>query len=215
MAALGFDLECDKVQGFILDPNEHKRFGYITKLRGFGLDSPINLAADLTASCPYHGNAAPAYSGIQIDGMSQGQLGKVKVVAVLEKFHWGGGVNQTLDFDTWMSQENALAITAAQQSMPTSTRIDQLAFWIADYDQELKQWYEQLYPLSNDTITGVVGGQANPELNVDLNGQPVIDGRDTMLYRVSLKVAPAGGQMFTIFTANSAKMTQSQTWGVG
>ena len=213
MASVEYDYECDRTAGVLPDPNEHKRFGYITSLKGFGPSATVELKRDLACACAYSG-ATPTYNDIAIAGGDRSSLGRVQVVAVLEKFHWGGGVNHPLAFGIYMSQENALALKAAQQSTLTSTRIDELGFWIGNYDQELKVWYEEVYPASVPRITGVVGLKENPGLHVDLSGVRAATGSDALLYRVTLNVAPAGNEAFTLFFASSSKKRQVKSWGL-
>jgi hypothetical protein len=138
----------------------------------------------------------------------------VKVVGVLEKFTWAGGVGDPLEFDFWVSQENAFQIKALQQTTLKSTIIDPVGWWIADYDQETKQWYEKSYPLGSGHLTGTVANKENPELNVDLKGEPVKDGIEVMVYKVSMKVVPGANKEYAIHMANSSTKPVSKQWGL-
>jgi hypothetical protein len=42
MATVPFVFECSREQGFLPDPNEHNRVGYIIELDGFGLAGPMD-----------------------------------------------------------------------------------------------------------------------------------------------------------------------------
>jgi hypothetical protein len=44
-----------------------------------------------------------------------------------------------------------------------------MGWWIADYDQEAKQWFEQSYPVGEPAIKGLIAGKDNPEFSVDLS----------------------------------------------
>ncbi len=49
MATVPVDFACNVSSGFLMDPNQHQRIGWVTKLDGFGL--PIGgLTADLQVS---------------------------------------------------------------------------------------------------------------------------------------------------------------------
>lgn len=211
MATVPYEFECDKSSGFVMDPNEHKCVGYITALRGLGMNKP--LAQDLRVSLPYN-NPAPTYkplvSGTSFDPVHH----TVQVVGVLEKFTWAGGVGDPIEIDFWTSQENAFQIKALQQTTLKDTRIESFGFWIADYDQESRQWYEKAYPLGSGQLTGVVSNRENPELNVDLRGAPAKDGIDVMVYRISLKLAPGANQQYALSFANSSSQHVAKPWGL-
>jgi hypothetical protein len=59
MATIPFSYECSKDAGFVMDPNEQKRFGYITGLKGFNKA----FAKDLKVSVPYNASAVPSFKG--------------------------------------------------------------------------------------------------------------------------------------------------------
>jgi hypothetical protein len=101
MAAVAVDLECSVSSGFVMDPNEHQRIGWVTKLDGFGL--PVGgLQSDLQVSDPLAaGNGKPMV---------------VPVVGVLEKFSWAGGAADPLYVDFRVSQENATQLKTLQQT---------------------------------------------------------------------------------------------------
>ena len=72
MAAVPFVFDCGVSSGFVMDPNDHQRVGWVIKLDGFGLPAG-GLTADLKVSNPV-------------------TAGDVKsVIGVIEKFSWAGG----------------------------------------------------------------------------------------------------------------------------
>jgi hypothetical protein len=218
MASVAYEYECDKNSGFLPDPNEHKRVGYVTSLAGFGQTSQLVFKADLTVYTPWNStekiNAVfgGKSSGTGPAGMNQNALGKLNVVGVLEKIAWNGGAGDFIALDFWMSQENAIQLKSAQQSTLTTTRVDECNWWCINYDQEKKVWYEQAYP--NTAITGIVGPQDNPELNVDLTGAPAKDGIDVMVYKVSMQVACGANQQYSLTFANAANAPNVKSWGL-
>ena len=86
MASVPFNYACDMAYGFIQDPNEHQRVGYVTAFAGLGL--PQALSADLTVTNPQTG-------------------AEMTVVGVIAQFEWNGGVGDPLKIDMYVSQENA------------------------------------------------------------------------------------------------------------
>jgi len=211
MASIPFAYECDRATGFGLAPNSDLRFGYITRLDGFGLAQPAT--PDLTVAVPYSGQ--PRYSGITIkQPAAAGQPRAASVVGVLESFSWPGGVGDPITVNFWCSQQNAAAVKTVQQAALKTTAVRALGWWIVNYDQASKQWFEQSYPVSAPTVAGVIAGKGNPELNVDLTGAPVGDGIDVMVYKVSLSVQPTANQQFVLEFANSAAQLTAKPWGL-
>lgn len=214
MATVPFVYECSKEAGFGMDPNEHKRFGYVTSLDGFGLTTPGGLAADLEVNIAYNGDADPMFGGIKlVRSHSEGSLKVAKVVGVLEKFEWNGGVGDALQLDFFVSQENAMLVKGVQQSAVTTTAVESMGWWIADYDQDLKKWFEQAHPMEVNTVTGIITGKHNPELKVDLNPVAVKDG--IVVYRLSIKVDSAANKAYALSFANSARKNKNtiKSWG--
>jgi hypothetical protein len=211
MASIPFDYDCDRATGFGMTLNSHMRFGYITRLDGFGLTQPAT--ADLTVTVPYNGQ--PRYSGIAFKPpATAGQPRTAAVVGVLESFNWAGGVGDPITVNFWCSQQNAVAIKTTQQAVLKTTVVKALGWWIAGYDQATKQWFEQSYPVSAPTVTGVIAVKGNPELNVDLTPVPVADGIDVSVYKVSLSVQSAANQQYVLDFANSPAQLMAKPWGL-
>ena len=197
MASVPIDFECSMSSGFIMEPNEHQRIGWVTKLDGFGLPTG-GLRADLQVSDPLTaGNGEPMV---------------MPVVGVLEKFTWAGGVADPLRFDFYVSRENATQIKTLQQTALRNTAVKVLDFIIADYDQETKAWFTELVP--GQPLSGIITGQGNPQLNVDLNPVPVKDGIDVNVFMVSIAISPQAHQVHTLKLATSSAKTVVKAWGL-
>ena len=197
MATVPVVFECSVSSGFVMDPNEHQRIGWVTKLDGFGL--PVGgIKTDLQVSDPLTaGNGKPLV---------------VPVAGVLEKFSWAGGTGDPLQLDFYVSQENAFQIKALQQTTLTNTAVKVLDFLIADYDQEAKAWFTALIP--GQPLGGTITGKGNPQLNVDLTPVPVKDGIDVNVYKVSIAIAPQAHQVYALKLASSSTRTVVKSWGV-
>lgn len=215
MASIPFTYECSKAAGFVPDPNEPKRVGYVTALK-IGTTEP---AMDLQVHVP--AGAAPAgFKGLDYTAPAAANksIGEAKVVGVIEKFEWNGGVGDPLKLEFYVSQENATQIKTAQQSRLLTTKVDSLGWWIADYDQEAKMWYEQAYPIGNagigNAVSGIIAGKDSPELNVDLTPVPAKDGIDVNVYQIAIGVAPAANKQYTLHFANSYQTKVAKPWGL-
>ena len=164
----------------------------MTALGGLGLPA-AGLKADLIATHPVTGDA-------------------MTVVGVLEKFSWSGGAGDLLKLEFYVSQENATQIKALQQAALKTTHVRGLNWWIEDYDQETKAWFEQAYPAS--PLNGIIAGKDHPQLDVDLNPVVVKDGIDVNVFKVVIAVSPSANQQYALHFANSSAKKVVKTWGL-
>jgi hypothetical protein len=192
MATVAFNFACDMAYGFIQDPNEHQRVGYVTAFAGLGLSQALN--PDLTVTNPQSG-------------------AKMAVVGVMGQFEWTGGDADPLQISMYVSQENAAQLKMLQESTLTSTKVNVLNYLIVNYDLEVKQWFTQAAP-QQPPLSGMVPGGKNLELNVNLTPVAVAEGIDVNFYQVSVQIAPAGNQAYVLTFANSATAPVAKAWGL-
>jgi len=211
MATISFDFECDKSEAFVNNPNDHKTYGYVTAFYGVGLAAAF--PPDLQVSVPFNNNTAPQHLGGYTPPSATAPMASAKVVGVIEKFSWAGGVGDPICIDFFVSQENAVQIKTAQQSVLKTTTVKQLGWWIGAYDQEKKCWYEAAYPIST-TIVGLITGMPELNLDADLTPVPVKDGIDVNVYKIAIKVAPAADNVYPLQFQNSAYKPLVKNWGL-
>jgi hypothetical protein len=209
MASIPYEYKCDKSSGFIMDPNAHKRVGYVTSFGGL---RGTSIAADLIVTVPFNGGTKPPHFA-DFKYQSTGGTGSASVVGVLEQFSWAGGAGDSIKLDFYVSQTNAVHIKTLQQKTQMTTKISGLSWWIADYDQEHKTWFEQSYP-NTGPISGIITGKENPQLNVDLTPVNVKDGIDVNVYKISLAVASGANLSYPLSFANSNLKPVVKSWGV-
>jgi hypothetical protein len=219
MASVPFEFECDKAAGFVMDSNTHPRVGYVTALDGFGLSQ--TLSRDLQVQVTNITGAKPSVPSLEYTaGSGADTPAGAKFVGVIEKFSWNGGAGNPIKLDFYVSLRNAMVIKALQpfplQPFPLqATAIASLAWWIVDYEQETKKWFEQSYPLGpSHAIAGIIGGTGNTALNVDLTPVPVKDGIGVNVYKVSIAVAPAPNKQYTLYFADSSQKNVVKSWGL-
>jgi hypothetical protein len=203
-ATVPFTYACSVASGFVSDPNQHVRVGYITVLKGLSTPS-IVFAQDLTVAPPYQG-PTPIYSYV-----SKASANTAAVVGIIENLQWNGGMNDPIQIDFYVSMNNASQLKYLTQQTLKSMKIDQLGWWIVDYDQDAKTWYEAAYPLSPPMISGTLANKTNPDLNVNVT--PVTVSGVT-LYKVSMRVAPPANLQQTLWFANSSVIRASKAWGM-
>jgi hypothetical protein len=192
MATVPFNYACDFTAGFVQDPNEHQRVGYVTAFAGLGLSEA--LKADLTIVNPQTG-------------------ADMTVVGVIAQFEWNGGVGNPLEIEMYVSQENAVQLKTVQQSTLKNTTVTALNYLILDYDQEVKQWFTQAAP-AQPPLTGIVAGGSNPELNVDMTPVAAKSGLEVSVFKVMVQVAPPANKAYALTFANSANMPVAKAWGL-
>jgi hypothetical protein len=192
MATIPYNYACDVTAGFVQDPNEQPRVGYVTAFAGLGL--PQALKADLTI----------------IDPRS---VANMTVVGVIAQFEWNGGVGNPLEIEMYVSQENAAQLKTLQLSTLKTTTVSALNYLILDYDQEVKRWFTQAAP-AEPPLSGILAGGSNPELNVDMTSVPVKDGIDVYVYKVTVQIAPAANKAYVLAFANSANTPVAKAWGL-
>jgi hypothetical protein len=215
MANTAYEFTPDKGAGFLPNPNDHKSIGYVTAFDGCGLASA--LPKDINVVVAYNGKADPTTN---LPGYAKGASGGAnvatcKVVGVIEKFSWEGGVGSPIKIEFWVSQQAAMNIKALQQSVLNTTKVKALGWWLAAYDQETKQWFEQGYPNGGTPITGHINRESDsPMLDVDLNGAPCLDGIEVFVYKISVSVVPAANLMYVLNFANSSNSPITKQWGL-
>ena len=185
MATVPFSFECSKDAGFVMDPNEHKRVGYVVALEVLGIEAA--LKTDLRVTMPLDPGAAPgALGAIRTPA---GAPATAEVVGVIEKFEWTGGAGDSLQFEFYASQENAVTIKERQQLSPLS-KVTRLDSWIADFDHETRECFRQSYPVAG-AVGGTFAGKEAPQLDVDLTPVLVREGVGVNVYKVSMSINPA------------------------
>lgn len=202
-ASVPFDLQCDMQSGFLMSPGVHKRIGYITAFQAFGAPK---LGSDLTLSLPF----TPSHellSMIQAPGLPP----VTKVVGVIQDFSWSGGAADPLKISFFVSQENATLLRALQQTTYKTNSVSSLGWWIGDYDQEAKVWFDEAYPVSSSAVSGTL--TVSSAFSVNLSPVPVAAGIDVNVYEVSIQVSPAQHKVSTLAFANSSRLTLTKSWG--
>jgi hypothetical protein len=202
-------IECDVSAGFNVDPGHHKRVGYVCSLSKIG---GAQFECDLDVRIPGNLDRRPIYPGLDYLISTLGRPHTMaKAFGVLEKFEWNGGVGDPITLEFYVSQTSAFQMKAAQAL--NSSSITGLGWWIADFDHETKQWFEQAYPLDR-TLDSVIAGGQNPRLDVDLNGVNPIEGLNLLIYKVTLSVAPPTGGPQALHFANSNVQGIARAWGM-
>jgi hypothetical protein len=220
MDATPFVYDCNVEAGFAMDPNEHPRVGYVVALDGFGLTEAMK--ADLQVYVPYN-NTEQTFTNLTLEGSKfEGAAGgskagtgpkTAKVVGVIDNFEWNGGACDPIQLEFCVSQQNANAIHSLLQSALKNTMVKSLSWWIADYDPEVKAWFEEAFVLGTGAITGHVNNRKKPALGVEMEPVKVKEGIGVKVFKVTLDVVPAGEKKYQLHFATSHMQKVARIWG--
>jgi hypothetical protein len=203
-----YNLPCNWKAGFSVASGEIKRVGYLTDFNGLGLSAP--LAKDLAVYCPYSGAAPPQYAPL---GAIAG--GKVNVSAVLENYSWAGGAGDSQSFSCYMSSANANLLKALMSATLTTNAISSIGWWVTNYDEATKKWFEETYPKAPARPTGQLK-MVGKNISLQIGGDPVKVGPDidVSVTSVSFELVPAANQTATFSMASSPTTVVTLNWGV-
>lgn len=207
-----FDLACIWQSGFVMDPNHNQRYGFVTAVNGFGL--PAALASDLTVNVPFNAGAVPIYGGLTTTYVAptpDAPAGTARVVGVIERLAWSGGVNDPIALDFYVSAANAGQLRALPL---TSKAVSALGWWIADFDQESKKWFEQAFPKSPSRVKGKLYAPTKADIRLDVDTTSVLAPPSIEVTRVSLEVAPVGDATYVLHFAISGSQKLLKSWGL-
>jgi hypothetical protein len=198
-----------------MDPTKKQRVGYLLSFDGLGLTAP--LATDITVYLPYNATA-PTYKGMTVtqgDGAGK-PVPTVNCVAVIENLSWAGGVGDAICFSTYMSSQNTNLLKGLQAMSLKTTSIKTLSFWICKFDEETKQWYEEFYPLSNQTISCQLNavGATDTRLHCADTATKIMPTIDVNVYQIYFEIVPAAQQMFSFQLATQPNTKVALSYGL-
>jgi len=196
---------CDYKAGFIMDPQRKQRVGYLTAFTGLGSQVGA-LAQDLEVWSPYQGS--PSYPGVAIAAE------KVKAVGIIESVEYGGGVGDAYCFHVRISGNNKQKLAAAMKNTFDKTSIDVLKFWIGNFDEEEKGWYEELYPKADD-MKGMLNAQGGDlKIRLGEEGVKVHTNVDVKVFDWYFEIVPAANILTDIHFGFGVKKSAVKHWGL-
>lgn len=206
---MAIELQCDWNAGFVMKPNETPRVGYLLNFEG--LNMPGFLKKDIEVFTPYE-NPSLEYTSIR----SVKNGAKIKCVGIIDKYEFGGGVGDPICISAYISAENAQALASKQKSTLDTTLVKALTWWICNYDQDNKAWYEEAYPKSPTVVRGQLNapGGTKVRLTIDANPTKISDSLDLNVYRLYFEVIPSADGVFLFHFASTSKTKYIKGWGL-
>jgi hypothetical protein len=205
----GVDLPCDWKSGFIMDPSKKQRVGYLTAFKGMNMGE--FLKPDVKVFTPFN-NGSPTYSGVTVDTSN----GTADCVGVIESYSFAGGVGDPVCIGAYISAENAEVLAAKLKTTLETTKVTSLGWWIANFDEENKVWFEEAFPISAPTVQGQLNAPGGKDVRIVVAQDPtkIAANVDVNVYHLYMEVIPAANSTFSFHFATSVKTKFVRNWGL-
>lgn len=206
---MSLDLSCDWKSGFIMDPQKKQRVGYLLFFEGLNMGE--YLKPDIDVFTPYN-NSETSYGEVSVDTENS----KITCVGVVDSFWFGGAVGDPICISTYISAENAEVIAAKMKTSLDTTIVSKFAWWICNFDEENKVWYEEAFPLDPTTVSGQLNapGGTDIKLSVSSEATKIAPNVDVNVYNLYFEVIPAANSTFNFHFATSSKTKYVKNWGL-
>jgi len=201
---------CEWKKGFAMDPKEKHRIAYLYAFDGLGLTKALDL--DIQVYAPYNGKD-PTPTAVKPDATTKA----VKVVGVIENVSWAGGVSDAFSISCYMSSQNAHQLKALRTGTLTTTAIKSIGWWIGNYDEEKKEWFEEHYLKTASFLVSCqlnAVGQKDVRLHIADEGTRIAANIDAKVYNVYFEVVPAANQLATFLVAAKSTVNVVKNWGL-
>ena len=121
----------------------------------------------------------------------------------------------------YITSELAMEIKAAQKTSFNHTRVDQLSWWLFDYDPEKKDWFENAYPNGDveKKVSGEIRGQVNKNgsdvvFNIASDGVKIHPNLESMVYNIYFETVPGTDELYTLGFNLGKEKKYIKPWGV-
>ncbi|OJH40283.1 hypothetical protein [Cystobacter ferrugineus] len=207
---MALDLNCDWRAGFVMDPNKKQRVGYLMAFEG--LDMGEFLKPDIEVFTPFNSNESPGYGEVKFEGDDK----KITCVGMIENFSFGGGVGDPLCISAYISSENANILQAKLKTTLSTNKVTKFAWWICNFDEENKAWFEEAYPKAPTTVVGQVNAPGGKDFRIQVaqEATKIHSTLDSNVYNLYLEVIPAANSTYNFHFATSTKTPYIRNWGL-
>jgi hypothetical protein len=200
-----------------MDPMKKQRVGYLLAFTGLNMGK--FLEPDIEVFTPFTRAAAPQYK-LANDNLLEGggddkTKNKIKCVGILENFSFGGGVGDPLCMSAYISAENAQVLAAKLKTTLDTNVVKSLAWWICNFDEENKTWFEEAHPMK-DPVVGQINAPGGKDLRIAVaqEATKVAPNIDVNVYNLYVEVIPAANSTYAFNFATSAKTKYVRNWGL-
>jgi len=191
-----------------MDPTRKQRVGYLVHFKGLNMGE--YLKQDITIYTPYNSTGTD-YADITITDTKM-----VTVVGVIDNFSYAGGVGDPICVSAYISSENAENLKAKMKSTLTTTVVKELGWWIANFDEENKKWFEESYPKEPTKVSGQLNAPGGKEIRLDIAHEPtkVSPNIDVNVVGMYFEIVPAANSTFALHFATNAQTKYIRNWGL-
>ena len=97
-----------------------------------------------------------------------------------------------------------------------STIVKQLGWWIVNFDEENKKWFEEAFPKEPTHLRGQINAPGGKDIRLSIGGEPVkiAPNIDKNVYNFYIEVIPAADDLFALHFAKSANTKFARNWGL-
>jgi hypothetical protein len=194
------DLTCDWQFGANVVSTEKGRVGYLLTWSGLG---GLNLAQDIEVWNPYSTAGQKVLSGP-----------RVKCIGLIERFQFNGDVGDPIRIRALVSRGTATNVRDRIGRPVSNTKV-KFAWYIIDFDEEDKLWYEAAFVKTPSTgaegALDSMGGEL--QISVDKDGTPLSPSLDIRVFGVEFQLVPAEGKTATLEFATGSKRRMVKSWG--
>ena len=224
----GFSFNCNWREGFVPDPTRQSKYGYLMAFNACGIHASeekhwVQTWCNFPKSDSYlHPKVASGFDG-DLGKLQTGDDGisNIYTVGVIESLSWAGSTADPICVSAYITSELAMEIKAAQKTSFNHTRVDQLSWWLFDYDPEKKDWFENAYPNGDveKKVSGEIRGQVNKNgndvvFNIASDGVKIHPNLESMVYNIYFETVPGTDELYTLGFNLGKEKKYIKPWGV-
>lgn len=196
------DFDCNFRFGFNLRSDAKGCVGYLLLCSGLG---GLRLQKDIEVWNPFD-------SAGQSDNYKQA---KITCIGLLESFRFSGDQNDPIRIVSYVSKDSAAEIRS-RLSTPLSNLKLKLNWYIIDFDNEAKVWYEAAFVKDSSGSDASLSGRGG-QLQIVIASTPekIAETLDVGVYRFELEVLPPDDTATTLEFASGPSQKLVRLWKSG
>ncbi|MFE8599284.1 hypothetical protein [Archangium violaceum] len=195
------NFHCDWQFGFSVRSVLKGTVGYLLDWSGCG---GLNLKRNIEVWNPFSNSGQKVVSGRTI-----------KCIGLIEDFRYEAGPTDPIRIKAYVSKETASDIRARLARPLTNPRL-KLAWYIINFDEADKLWFEAAYlksPKTAEASLDSTGGEL--QIFVDNHSTRISDTLDIAVFGFEFQVVPADKKKCTLEFATGSKLRLVKQWGSG
>lgn len=192
------DFDCDWRFGFNVSSQRKGTVGYLLSFSGLG---GMNLQKDMEVWNPFN---AP--------GQNLLRGSTIRCIGLLESFRFDGGERDPIQMSAYVSKGTSADLLNKLARPISNTKVS-LAWYIIDYDEERKCWFESAFVKSPKNAAACIdtsGGDL--QLFVSQTPTKIMDTLDVNVYRMDWRSVPVRGKKNLLEFASGPNRRLIRAW---